>query len=219
MSTTGEDAIMSSDEQSTPSGEGSLLYSDEPDSLDERNRRKINDVDERLKRIEETYLKRIQQLEAEVEELRAGQEEMKDRTNLLKHVKDASQKPVDERAVIVLQRMHADAVNDPNGVAAYDYDRVDTLVGSGFSSRSPIYNTMKRAAELVDDEDLVEYDKKPRHADDDTKLRLDLKGGDLPREFRSESSATTENMGVSRDDDTDRNEQASNHGQNTTQSN
>lgn len=193
---------MSSEEQ-TPGDSGSLLYSDDTLDLDERNRRKINDLEQQFQQFREAALGQIEDLQARVAELEAGQEEMRDRTNLLKHVKDASQKPVDERAVIVLQRMHADAASDPNRVAEYDFGRVDTLVGSGFSSRSPIYNTMERAEKLVDDEELVDYEKHPRHSPENTKLVLDLKAGDLPADFRSGASPTTQNTTVSRDDDTD----------------
>ncbi len=83
------------------------------------------------------------------------------------------------RAAICLQTLARRARRGADDVATMDANRCeDTLQGS--ISRTTAYRVFERAEELVENDDVVWYQKEKRSAPENSRLILDLNGGDLP---------------------------------------
>lgn len=135
----------------------------------------------------------VRDLEVELDEVREERDELadevtelRDRTDLLEHVRDASSMKIDDRAAVLIQTLYNEAWrkkssnSNESGRASMDYKKADGALGGGVS-RDMIYRTMQKAETLVDDDSVLEYVKEDRGAKKNTRLRIDLESGELPR--------------------------------------
>jgi len=143
--------------------------------------RKILELRQREKEKDE----RIDELETELEEARSEIQSLRERTGLLQTVKNGSSMKIDERAAVMVQTLYneawqkqqSNANNQPK--ASMDYNEATKALG-GSPDRSAIYRAMKKAEELVGDTAVCRKVKEGRSSDKNTRLVIDLDGGELP---------------------------------------
>jgi len=157
-------------------------------------------VQQRVTELRETVRNqadRIDELEAENEELQSEVEDVRNRTALLNQVQQASSRKPEVRAAICIQTLYNEAYkrqqdkSESSPTAQMDYNRAEAALGGGMN-REPIYRTFSRAEELVDNDDLVWMVKEGRASEKNTRLILDLSGGDVPTTIAGHEIATPE---------------------------
>lgn len=117
-------------------------------------------------------------LSGDVRELEARFDDLADRTDLLKHVKQASALSRDEKAVVCLQTLVTEA-QDGDGRAAMNAREAKKALGGGVD-RTLMYKILPHAADLVDDEDVVWWQTESRSSQQNSRLIIDLTNGDVP---------------------------------------
>jgi len=116
--------------------------------------------------------KRRKELEQEVEKLSQDNE-------FVNTVQQNGANDNTRRAAICLQTLARRARKGANNHATMDANRCeDTL--NGTIHRTTAYRVFKKAEELVGDADVVWYQKEPRGSSENSRLILDLDGGELP---------------------------------------
>lgn len=118
------------------------------------------------------------ELREDVERLEQRLDDLADRTDLLKSVKQASALSSEEKAAVCLQTLVAEAQNS-NGTATMTAREARKALG-GDVDRTLMYDVLPRAAELVDDEDVVWYQKESRGSQKKSRLIVDLDNGSVP---------------------------------------
>lgn len=158
--------------------EGTAASVDRVDALS----RQLNDLRDRFEDVTEAQQERIAELEAEKDRLQQRVTELEERTELQRHVRDASSLRVDERAAVCIQTLVNQARRRERSgdapAAAMDYRGADDALGGGLDDRQ-LYNAIERAAELVDG-DVVRFKKEPRSSQKNSRLVVDLDQGSLP---------------------------------------
>lgn len=150
-------------------------------NLARRTQQKLNDVRKREKERE----RRIDDLEAELEATKQEVSELRDRTGLLETVKSGASMKIDERAAVLIQTLYNKAWKrkqkdaNTNPTASMDYNAAEAALG-GSVARSTILRTFDKAEQLVGDDDVVEKVSEDRSSKKNTRLLLDLSGGDVP---------------------------------------
>lgn len=127
----------------------------------------------------------IDDLEKENERLRDRVDELDERTQLLSNMAQSDDiSIVSKRAGIVLQTLYAKAKTNKeksNSKAtakeAADYNRVNDFLRTELS-RTQCYEVMRRATEIVEQEDAVSFIKETKSSEKNTRLQLDLEGVD-----------------------------------------
>lgn len=142
--------------------------------------------------------KRCDELEEDMEALRAENRELRDeldaarqrladveeRDAIADSVVDAKRLKVEERAAICLQTAANKAFKrkrrGEHPSAEIDYNTADTATG-GVLDRRQLLDALERAATLVDS-DVARFKKERRSAKKNSRLIVDLERGDLPTE-------------------------------------
>ena len=131
---------------------------------------------------------RIEDLEADVNELEAEVDRLRDRTDLMDAIKDATVLKPEQRAAVLLQTLYNEAwtkaqretKNPPT--AEMDYNQAGSALGGSIDQRPKLYAAMEKAAALVTEKlgenDVVSFIKEDRHAPKNTRLQVDLRGRD-----------------------------------------
>lgn len=152
---------------------------------------RVADVDDRATENEQ----RIRELEDELVALRRELDRVDDRTDLLRHVSKQANGTVDEHAAVLLQTLYneaterGDADTLDNPTASLEPAEAVAALGGGLDYRL-MYRRFDRAVELVDDTDVCWVDEQPRHADENTALKFDLRGGEMPAAVAGHELAT-----------------------------
>lgn len=137
---------------------------------------------------------RADEAERRVDELEAEVETLRDRTSLIDRVQRASTLKPDERAIVLIQTLHAEASsrgereNEEARAAMEATEAVKALGGD--ADRTNMYGEsgiFTRAVELVGDEDVLRYIRESRASNRNSRLALDLEDGDLPDSIRGHS--------------------------------
>ena len=130
---------------------------------------------EELRTIVDVHEQRIAELEAENERLR-------DNERLLQRAQRNANQTPDERAIILIKTLHNEAITNRQAgrEAAAEMDVREAMKALGGNIRREyMYPTFERAVELVDS-DVLEYKKEDRSSSENSRLRLNLKRGELP---------------------------------------
>jgi uncharacterized protein YigA (DUF484 family) len=128
----------------------------------------------------------IDDLQEEIGRLERELREVRERTDLLEHVKKAASLKPETRAAICIQTLYNSAMKrkrdstSDKARASMDYKGAENALG-GAMNREPIYRTFDRAEKLVGDEDVCRKIKEDRSSDKNTRLVIDLTEGDLPQ--------------------------------------
>ena len=116
--------------------------------------------------------------ERENEQLRAELAEVRERTDLLQAVKQASALESEEKAAVCIQNLFNKARNNDGKAALPPVEGLSALGNS--VDRTTIYDVYRRAERLVGDDDLLWYQSEARGSDKNSRLILDLNAGTLP---------------------------------------
>jgi len=142
---------------------------------------------------EQAQQERIADLEATVEDVEQELAAVRERTDLLQTVKRASSMQIDERAAVLIQTLYNEAyankqsdVESRRPKAAMDYNAAKKALG-GSVARATILRTFEKAEELVDNPELMKKVKEDRSSARNTRLRLNLEGGDLPAQIAGQN--------------------------------
>lgn len=123
-------------------------------------------------------------LQAENEDLRAEIERLDARTDLLRLVEQSDDMTGKQRSVALIQHLRraAERQRDRGRPAKSSVDRDDAESALQFPDvdRTTIYDDMRRAVRLVDNEAILWYES---NSGGESRLKLDLEAGDLPSEI------------------------------------
>lgn len=138
---------------------------------------RVKDAEERAADAEE----RAAAAEEEAAELRQELAELRERTSLVDRVQRASTLKPEERAIVLIQTLHAEARRN-GGTATIDASAAVKALG-GDIDRTLMYGddgTFQRTVDLVGDEDLLWYQTENRASSKNSRLILDLNNGEMP---------------------------------------
>lgn len=115
----------------------------------------------------------------EIADLKEEVEELDARTNILEIVDDVDEMDARQRAVTLVTHLHRSALarerrGEP-AKASVNRDQAEEALHFPDVERTTIYRDMERAARILGNDDLLEYDA--------GELRLDLEAGDLPAKY------------------------------------
>jgi len=140
-------------------------------------REELHDAREEQDVLRET----IESLQRENDELREEIARLDARTDLLTVFEEVDQMEAKQRSVVLIQHLKREAErkrgNDRDAKAAVDRKEAARALQFPDLHRTTIYSDMRRAAEMVDDENVLRYAK---NSGDQRRLELDLEAGDLP---------------------------------------
>lgn len=123
----------------------------------------------------------LESVQRENDELREKLARLDARTDLLSVIEEADKMEAKQRSVVLIQHLKREAERKrENGRdAKASVDRKDAARALQFPDlhRTTIYSDMRRAAEMVDDENVLRYAK---NSGDKRRLELDLEAGELP---------------------------------------
>lgn len=139
--------------------------------------KRVQDAEERAAGAEQ----RAAAAEEEAKELRQEVAELRQQTELVDRVQRASTLKPDERAIVLIQTLHAEARRN-GGTATIDASAAVKALG-GDVDRTLMYGedgTFERTVDLVGDEDLLWYKKENRASSKNSRLILDLNNGEMP---------------------------------------
>jgi len=140
---------------------------------------------------------RIDELEGQLEDAQQELSQLRDRTGLLETVKSGSSMQIDERAAVLIQTLYNEAWKKQQSSAntkpraSMDYKAAKSALG-GCVGRSAIYRTMEKAEALVGNDDLVGFVEESRGSKKNTRLRLNLEGGEVPETVAGQRVTTPE---------------------------
>lgn len=121
-------------------------------------------------------------LHDELEAVREEMDEIRDRTQIFKHVQDVSGMDMDTRAALCIQTAYNAAQRDPNDRGYVTVQ--EAWKGQGCSiDRTRYYDVFRAAEILVDDDDLCWFQKEARGHDPPSRLVVDLSEGRLPTQL------------------------------------
>ncbi len=122
-----------------------------------------------------------------IDELEQRVVDLDERTDLRKHIDDASKLKVDERAGVCIQTCVNEAQrrgrNGQPASATMDYNGARKALGGGLAD-AQLITALRRADELVPG-DAVRFKKEKRAAKRNSRLVVDLEAGELPSRFRN----------------------------------
>lgn len=156
------------------------------ESLVDSLRTKVREVESRA----ETAEVRVRTVEKENEELRAELDTLRDRTDLLDHVKEASALKPERRAAVLIATLHNQAQTN-DGLAEMEVSEAQAALG-GSVDRTLMYSTFEKAVELVGDEDVLCYIRESRASSANSRLKINLRKGELPDTIAGQSIKSRE---------------------------
>lgn len=123
----------------------------------------------------------VEDLRQENEELHEEIEDLDARTDLLRLVQDSDDMPAKQRQVALIQNLKEAAERERGRgrqpKASLTPDQAEAALSHPYEDESHVYRDMKRAAEILDDEDVLWYD---NAGYGDTRLKIDLTEGTVP---------------------------------------
>lgn len=105
--------------------------------------------------------------------------DIRDRTEVFKHVNDVSGMDMDTRAALCVQTAYNEAQRNDANRGTLTVEEAYKAQGASID-RTRYYDVFVRAEELVGDDDLCFYKKEPRGHDPPSRLVVDLEAGSLP---------------------------------------
>lgn len=125
---------------------------------------------------------RVDQLEAENDELRQRLEKHEDSDAFLQNAQKKGASTGVQRSAIILQTLAMRARGRGSSRSEMTADGCETALNAVGESvdRTSTYDILRRAARLIDDDDTVWFQKEPRSAQKPSRLIMDLSDGYLP---------------------------------------
>jgi len=123
----------------------------------------------------------VEDLRQENEDLRQEIENLDARTDLLRLVQNSDDMPAKQRQAALIQNLkeaaerERDRSRDPK--ASLTPDQAEAALGHPYEDESHVYRDMKRAAEILGDEDVLWYENAGYGK---TRLKIDLTKGTVP---------------------------------------
>lgn len=139
---------------------------------------RLDKSEEQNRWLEEELKKR----DEHINELEHALNQLQTRTDLLDSIEQGSALRPEQRAAVLIQTLHNEAVNT-NGHASIDASGAVKALG-GSVDRTLMYGetgTFQKAVELINDEDVIDLKRENRSSEKNTRLRLDLSEGDVPQ--------------------------------------
>ena len=150
------------------------------------------DTIEELRELLDETNKEIQLIEEEQQTLQHELNDINKRTNLLRLIESGEEVDGKQRSVILIQSLRRAAERksdrDREARSSVNREEAERALGHPDVDRTTIYTDMQRAERLVDNQDILQYAKNPNG---ETRLRMNLEAGELPKKF----SGTTNHKG------------------------
>lgn len=129
-------------------------------------------------------------LEEDNDNLRDQVEELQARTDLLRLVQNSDDLNGKGRSVALIQHLRRAATSQRergrNPKASVNREEAESALHHPDVDRTTIYDDMRRAVRLVDDEDVLRYNSSSGGG---SQLELNLEAGDLPREVAGQQTS------------------------------
>lgn len=176
------------DERSAPGKDDLQRRVEALSSLVDTVEEDLQDELDTLRAEREELAERVDELEQELREVRTDVDRLDARTDMLELVEQANEMNATQRAATLLQHLARAArrQHDRGGDrrAAVNRDEAEEALHYPDVERTTIYRDMERVARLVGDETICWYA--------DGELRLDLEAGDLPAQYRLDTTREEE---------------------------
>ena len=149
-------------------------------------------IDRLEEQLEEERVQR-RRVEAQNEDLRDQVEHLAARTDLLRLVENSDKLTAKQRSVALIQHLRRAAEKqrdrDRQAKASMNREEAERALQYPAIDRTTIYNDMRRAARLVDNQDVLRY---VSASGGESRLRLSLEAGRLPGEITGQRTSTSQ---------------------------